>query len=1680
MGMGAWVDPEERTVPSSGRRRTKGFGPAAVGVVVTLLVGVLAVLGPARPAAAADTPPPGVPAGSVLIPHTSASSVATAMVDTGSGPKLQCQIRVVLVVPSETIGFNPNPTYQNFYVQPDDQNYGWNTFAYTFGGPYTIGSGDWARGGQIYYGPEDGRWYVNTDPNTLYYGRGQNGSTDTVTCSAADLAAKKVALEARAANFKVWAPVQNRFTPTCEITSQFGPGGSQIGFEGAVTTDQPGYQQQWTFTDGTTSSASLVSKTATKPGSFGGTFRAWIPSTAFDRSVTCNAEVKAPELGVSVTLLGSDGQPLPLDEPPGVDDVVDVRVRVSADADGVGALSSLTTVDEGWLTITGGAELAEEPDLPSEAFSLEPGEHRDVVFKVRITQAGDLAFHSAVKGVDAIGRAVLAEDTALESVGGIGVDVEVEYPHPPDSPDQPAEFQKDNDGNGVIDDRDHTVTVKVKATNLLDEKLTDVRLRDADEAVDFVNRYLDGGAATIGPLAGEEYDPDFGDLEAGADTTKTYRFLAAGGVNADANVFLRGDTPDDTTVSGFGQGRVQLQSHLALEVEMTMEQRPYTSGQVVRLFGSLENLEEDRKLVDGTTEKAKPLVVIVTPITEGNAGGGYVDGQPGGGPTPVDSEPILVPPGETVPIDAILATQRSEVASQAKVRYLVKAWEQSEEPNALATRIDDTRIQFSEEDGSSAEHQTDLAADPLQPDELEECETTAWDAVVSCNLWVGLRSLAFGIKDLGFLIKDGIVAGADAYQRIVLWEAEMIRRTVNALKGDPAAKAALKQEIEVQFQTYVELKIVGSDAIDAVGNAFVSGMAELEEVAARGDAQEITAMASRFLGENPDLGLAGLAKLRLMRSVMLATFSEEGRAYTKAVRTIREANEAAALEQRSEILAKVRQAAAEGKNPAEAGIFTGGEDVTDLPQVYRGVAGARDVDVSRALKIAEAEDILIAFRSRSPEAARLIDAGEAWLKPQDVKTKTVNAIDTTYLGYRKSAYGKVELTEPPIDFGLTKPGLEVELEAAADAYMDQLKTKFPELASDPVWAAEVKARLIQRTKEYPKELANFSRYVDEGVKIEFGYDQQGLDTSLEKAVTDVRKAEVTPGTTTDAFGVERRYFELKMAGPNGGPLKAITGDIDIVAILNPDRTLVTDPVKRARIYEQLKELLGMQHGETGTYINAEVQAKLLRDHVPNPDGSTTGVDTLFVAGSDGRLRTGFLQEGMSSGEVAGTPGKPSFQLVSGGPAQLITKPGGTRAAIETYEQTWSKLQQAAKLLAPGKINTWIEELSSDQIDEFFDRGGKPIRANEDGTLEEYRGPTGAPDGRRAGDGRATIPEIQEVLDRAVEAGIDLEIPVGSDGPGAEGGTWVPISVADALAGGDPDTIQQAPITSLYAGAPAGATTFAVTSPEELAMDPGSPFFQAGDTVVIDPGGPTEETVTVTSASPFTVSEPLAHAHPAGTVMVLLPQRDATDSFVRAVYQDFLGRQADAGGLAYWGGLLRAGTLSRSAFLTKLSRSPEYARILVRRAYRTYLGREGEPGGVAYWSRRLQQGLPVHELPISLMGSREFATRAGGTDGGFVDLVYQKVLGRTPSSSEEAANVALLRNGTSRLALARSVHASTESRRRRARTQYDLLLRRVPSRAEVDYWVGWLARRDDRQLAVTMAASAEYLAAAARR
>ncbi len=211
--------------------------------------------------------------------------------------------------------------------------------------------------------------------------------------------------------------------------------------------------------------------------------------------------------------------------------------------------------------------------------------------------------------------------------------------------------------------------------------------------------------------------------------------------------------------------------------------------------------------------------------------------------------------------------------------------------------------------------------------------------------------------------------------------------------------------------------------------------------------------------------------------------------------------------------------------------------------------------------------------------------------------------------------------------------------------------------------------------------------------------------------------------------------------------------------------------------------------------------------------------------------------------------------------------------------------------------------------------------------------------------------------------------------------------------------------------------------------------------------------------------------------VTLEVRRPTDAFVRALYQDFLGRPAEAGGLAYWGDRLLDGLDTRAQVARKVSRSAEYAGIVTRRAYLQHLGRPGDAGGIAYWSERVRTGLSVTELPIHLLGSPELLARAGGTPAGFVDAVFEAVLDRAPTTSERAERVAALQQGTSRATIARLLHGGVESRRLRVAVQYDLLLDRPPTTAERDAGVTFLATHDDRDLAVALASGDEYLALA---
>src|SRR6185503_12225871 len=109
------------------------------------------------------------------------------------------------------------------------------------------------------------------------------------------------------------------------------------------------------------------------------------------------------------------------------------------------------------------------------------------------------------------------------------------------------------------------------------------------------------------------------------------------------------------------------------------------------------------------------------------------------------------------------------------------------------------------------------------------------------------------------------------------------------------------------------------------------------------------------------------------------------------------------------------------------------------------------------------------------------------------------------------------------------------------------------------------------------------------------------------------------------------------------------------------------------------------------------------------------------------------------------------------------------------------------------------------------------------------------------------------------------------------------------------------------------------------------------------------------------------------------------NLVRHEYEQALGREPDAAGLAYWTAALSAG-LTDERFEAKLLASPElYAnaggddRDWVRSLFDTALGREPDAAGAAHWNAQLAAGAGRFDVALAFTASAEQARRQVADD-----------------------------------------------------------------------------------------------------
>ena len=118
-------------------------------------------------------------------------------------------------------------------------------------------------------------------------------------------------------------------------------------------------------------------------------------------------------------------------------------------------------------------------------------------------------------------------------------------------------------------------------------------------------------------------------------------------------------------------------------------------------------------------------------------------------------------------------------------------------------------------------------------------------------------------------------------------------------------------------------------------------------------------------------------------------------------------------------------------------------------------------------------------------------------------------------------------------------------------------------------------------------------------------------------------------------------------------------------------------------------------------------------------------------------------------------------------------------------------------------------------------------------------------------------------------------------------------------------------------------------------------------------------------------------------------QDANAEAIKQIYRDVLGREADAGGLAFYD----QSKFSPEQIREDIMKSPEYREQQIRKMYRDVLGREADTGGLNFY---MNPQFSLDQIRQDMMKSPE--AMGAGTQLSTADTLrglYQDVLGRAP-------------------------------------------------------------------------------------
>jgi uncharacterized repeat protein (TIGR02543 family) len=198
-------------------------------------------------------------------------------------------------------------------------------------------------------------------------------------------------------------------------------------------------------------------------------------------------------------------------------------------------------------------------------------------------------------------------------------------------------------------------------------------------------------------------------------------------------------------------------------------------------------------------------------------------------------------------------------------------------------------------------------------------------------------------------------------------------------------------------------------------------------------------------------------------------------------------------------------------------------------------------------------------------------------------------------------------------------------------------------------------------------------------------------------------------------------------------------------------------------------------------------------------------------------------------------------------------------------------------------------------------------------------------------------------------------------------------------------------------------------------------------------------------------------------------------FLTNLYRDVLERPIDPLSLAVLAPKLNAGTPAKDIALGVLQ-GLEYRTLLIRGFYTTFLHRAPSPAELTAGLAQLGAGVGDEDFEATLLGSGEYlSTRGGGTNDGFLDALFQDLLGRTPSSSERGTLRTAIENATPRSQIAKRILTSSEAKTRIVKGFFSAFLNRQPTQAELNTYLAQLdAGASPENVAATVLGSLEYV------